>query len=63
MISDELTQILWEGTKTLGIAMRREECFYAVVVLYNPPNNIQGTLKNIVVECQDIDQGGSSVNN
>jgi len=63
MIADEFTQIVWMGTETFGIAMRREERFYAVVALYNPPGNIQGEFKNNVLPPQSMDLGGSSVKN
>jgi len=63
MIVDAFTQIVWMGTQTCGIAIRREERTYRVVVHYKPHGNIPKQFTSNVFRPGSTDQGESSANN
>jgi len=61
MITADFTQIVWMGTQTIGISMLREERFYRILVLYNPPGNYYGQFTFNVFMTRSMEQVESSL--
>jgi len=60
MIAAEYTQIVWGSTMNVGIAMKREEGYYRIVVIYTPKGNVYGQYAKNVKMPKSIEQGGPS---
>jgi len=50
MVADEFTQIVWQNTETIGIAMKCRNNKYFVQLVYFPRGNISAQFQNNVLQ-------------